>query len=189
MDEAGHAGVPSDGDLARVVSGGGSDATEAEAELFRRLAPRVRLYGLRHLRDPAAADDLVQEVFVLTLEQLRAGRVREPDRLASFVFGTCRLVVRNLRRGQKRREDLLDRFAGVFPRRAETDLLLLDQNRLRACLEGLGPRERTVLVLTFFAEQPSSEIGARLSLSSENVRTIRRRAFVSLRDCVLGTAA
>jgi RNA polymerase sigma factor (sigma-70 family) len=98
-------------------------------------------------------------------------------------------VVRNLRRGRKRREGLLDRFAGVFPRRAEPDLLLLDRDRLRACLEGLAPRERTVLVLTFFAEQASSEIGTRLSLSSENVRTIRRRAFVSLRDCVVGAGA
>lgn len=189
MEEGGPADVASDGDLARRVSASGADAAEAEAELFRRLAPRVRLYGLRHLRDPAAADDLVQEVLMLTLERLRAGRVREPDRLASFVLGSCRLVVRNLRRGVQRREGLLDRFAAVFPRRTEPDLILLDEGRLRACLEGLAPRERTVLVLTFFAEQPSSEIGARLSLSSENVRTVRRRAFVRLRDCVLGTAA
>jgi hypothetical protein len=28
---------------------------EAEAELFRRMAPRIRLYGLRHFRDAAAA--------------------------------------------------------------------------------------------------------------------------------------
>jgi len=189
MDEGGRVDVPSDGDLARRVSASGADAAEAEGELFRRLAPRVRLYGLRHLREPAAADDLVQEVLMLTLERLRARRVREPDRLASFVLGTCRLVVRNLRRGVQRREALLDRFADVFPSRTEPDLLLLDEGRLRACLEGLAPRERAVLVLTFFAEQPSSEIGARLSLSSENVRTVRRRAFVRLRDCVLGPAA
>jgi RNA polymerase sigma-70 factor (ECF subfamily) len=189
MQAGGPADVASDGDLARRVSASGADAAEAEAELFRRLGPRVRLYGLRHLRDPAAADDLVQEVLMLTLERLRAGRVREPDRLASFVLGTCRLVVRNLRRGVQRREALLDRFADVFRSRTEPDLVLLDQDRLRACLEGLAPRERTVLVLTFYAEQPSREIGARLSLSSENVRTVRHRAFVRLRDCVLGTAA
>jgi RNA polymerase sigma factor (sigma-70 family) len=81
---------------------------------------------------------------------------------------------------------LMNRFADVFPRRAEPDPLLLDQARLRQCLEQLTPRDRTVLVLTFYAEQPSSEIGARLSLSSENVRTVRHRAFVRLRDCVVG---
>lgn len=33
---------------------------EAEAELYRRLAPRARLYGLRHLRNSHAAQDLMQ---------------------------------------------------------------------------------------------------------------------------------
>jgi len=186
MDEAGTRRPESDGELALRVAAGGADAGAAETELYRRLAPRVRLYGLRHLRDAAAADDLVQEVLVLMLERLRAGRVREPDRLASFVLGTCRLVVRNHRRGTRRREGLLDRFAGVFPHRAEPETLLLDRDRLRDCLARMAKRERTVLVLTFYAEQASGEIAARLGTSPENVRTVRHRAFGRLRDCVKG---
>jgi RNA polymerase sigma-70 factor (ECF subfamily) len=46
-----------DAELAAAVSRGDG---AAEAELYRRLAPRVRLYGLRHLRDRHAAADLVQ---------------------------------------------------------------------------------------------------------------------------------
>jgi RNA polymerase sigma-70 factor (ECF subfamily) len=176
----------SDGDLARRVAAAGAGAPEAEGELCRRLAPRVRLYGLRHLRDPAAADDLVQEVLVLTLERLRAGRVRDPDRLASFVLGACRLVVRNQRRGRRRREDLLGRFASAFPREVTPDTVGLDRARLRHCLGRLAERERTVLVLTFCAEQPSAEIATRLGTSPENVRTVRHRAFARLRNCVKG---
>jgi RNA polymerase sigma-70 factor, ECF subfamily len=186
MDEA---SADSDGTLARRVAFGAEGAPEAEAELFRRLAPRVRLYGLRHLRDAAAADDLVQEVLVLMLERLRAGRVREPDRLASFVLGTCRLVVRNHRRGRKRREGLLDQFAAVFPRHAEPDSLSLDHHRVRDCLERLAERERTLLVLTFYLEQPSAEIAVRLGLRPDNVRTLRHRAVARLRDCVTGAEA
>jgi RNA polymerase sigma-70 factor (ECF subfamily) len=189
MDEAGSSGADSDGELARRVAAAGDGAAEAESELCRRLAPRVRLYGLRHLRDAAAADDLVQEVLVLTLQRLRARRVREPDRLASFVFGACRLVVRNMRRGRRRREGLLDRFAPAFPRQAEPDTLALDEGRLRECLSRLAERERTVLVLTFYAEQPSAEIAAQLGLSAENVRAVRHRAFGRLRQCVRGAAA
>jgi RNA polymerase sigma-70 factor (ECF subfamily) len=189
MHQALGGGEASDGELARRVAAGGRGAAEAESELCRRLAPRVRLYGLRHLRDAAAADDLVQEVLVLTLERLRAGRVRDPDRLASFVFGACRLVVRNLRRGRRRREDLLGRFAFTFPQTTTPDALALDRGRLRECLARLAERERTVLVLTFYAEQPSAEIAARLGTSPENVRTVRHRAFGRLRDCVKGADA
>jgi RNA polymerase sigma-70 factor (ECF subfamily) len=182
-------GGASDGDLARRAVAGGAGAAEAEAELCRRLAPRVRLYGLRHLRDAAAADDLVQEVLVLTLERLRAGRLRDPDRLGSFALGACRLVVRNQRRGRRRREALLDRFAFDFARATAPHTLGLDSSRLRDCLARLAERERTVLVLTFYAEQPSAEIAARLGTTSENVRTVRHRAFGRLRDCVTGRAA
>ena len=61
----------------------GPDAA-AEVGLFHRMAPRIRLYGLRHLRDREAAEDLVQNVLIVTLEALRAGRLREGDRLAFF---------------------------------------------------------------------------------------------------------
>jgi len=183
------AGLESDPELALRVARGGADAGAAETELYRRLAPRVRLYGLRHLRDPAAADDLVQEVLLLTLERLRAGRVRELDRLASFVLGACRLVVWNQRRGRSRRADLLARHAGEFASRTEPDLLRLDLGRLRDCLSRLAARERAVLVETFYEERPSAAIASRLGITSENVRTVRHRAFARVRDCVRGAEA
>jgi len=186
VERAGVDAAASDGELAKRVAAGGDGAREAEAELFRRLAPRARLYGLRHLRDAGAADDLVQQVLLVTIERLRAGRVRKPEQLASFVLGACRLAVRNERRGRGRREGLLQRFAADFPRRAEPEPPSLDRRRLGECLGRLGLRERTVLVLTFYAELPSAEIAARLGLSADNVRTVRHRAFARLRDCVTG---
>src|SRR5215831_13731290 len=80
-----------DGALARrIATAGAVPDSAAETELYRRLAPRVRLFGLRHLREPHAAADLVQQVLLMTLERLRAGEVREPERIASFVLGACR---------------------------------------------------------------------------------------------------
>ena len=55
----------SDADLAQRIAAG---YREAEAEVCRRMAPRIRLYGLRHLRSAAAADDLVQQVLLKTIE-------------------------------------------------------------------------------------------------------------------------
>lgn len=174
-----------DAELARLVMGGSApEASAAEEELCRRLGPRLRLYGLRHLRDHAAAEDLAQEVLVLTLERLRAGRLRDPERLASFAFGACRLVARNLRRGIRRRQDLMGRFGASLPTTVEPDLSALGHRRLRPCLEGLEPRQQTVLVLTFYSELDSSHIARELALTSENVRAIRHRALARLRDCL-----
>jgi RNA polymerase sigma-70 factor (ECF subfamily) len=81
----------------RIAAAGAGIDSAAETALYRRLAPRVRLYGLRHLRDPHAAHDLVQQVLLMTLERLRAGRLRDPERVASFVLGMCRMVVLEIR--------------------------------------------------------------------------------------------
>src|SRR5580765_2249648 len=85
---------------------------EAEVEMCRRMGPRIRLYGLRHLRSPSAADDLVQQVLLRVLEALRGARLREPDKLAQFVLGTCRMTVLELRRSSYRQEELLATFGG-----------------------------------------------------------------------------
>src|ERR1700750_541263 len=90
---------PSDGDLARAVATRKPmDAGAAESELYRRFAPRVRLYGLRHLRDEDAALDLVQQVMLVTIEKLRSGSVREVDQIASFVLGVSRTMVKDQKR-------------------------------------------------------------------------------------------
>ncbi len=156
----------------------------AEAALYRRLAPRVRLYGLRHLRDPHAAADLVQQVLLVTLQQLRAGTLREPERLASFIFGTCRRVVLDLRRTGARRERLLRTYEADVPTGVPADEPQLDQARLLGCLERLSERERSVLVLSFVDDQPAQRVATALDLSEGNVRVIRHRALQRLRGCM-----
>lgn len=162
----------------------GIDAA-AEAELCRRLAPRVRLYGLRHLRDEAAAADLMQQVMILTIERLRAGSLREPERLASFVFGICRMTVLDQRRGAARRERLLETYGeALLP--PEAPLPDLDHERLAHCLERLPERERTVLLLSFYDDLPADALARELDLSPANLRVIRHRGLARLRACVTG---
>ena len=177
-----------DGALARRITDAGSTPdSAAESELYRRLAPRVRLYGLRHLRDRHGAADIVQNVLLMTLEQLRAGRIREPERIGSFVLGSCRMTVLEMRRGTRRREALLETYGDADVTFEAPESALLDGDRLARCLAALTERERSVVVLTFFADRDADDVGAELSISSGNVRVIRHRALSRLRACVEGS--
>ena len=90
-----------DGVVARAVAATDADeATAAETELYRRFAPRVRLFGLKHLADRSAADDLAQQVMLVVITRLRAGEIREPDQIGSFILGTSRMMVAGQRRGR-----------------------------------------------------------------------------------------
>lgn len=182
--QAGSAAGPEALVARRIAEAAPGESQAAEAELYRLLAPRVRRYGLRHLRDPHAAADLVQHVMTLTIEQLRDGRVREPERVLSFVLGTCRMTVMDQRRTEQRRADLLQRYADAVPQADAAMAPRLDHTKVADCLERLTERERAVLVLTFYEEASSDEVGAQLGLAPGNVRVIRHRGIANLRRCV-----
>jgi RNA polymerase sigma-70 factor, ECF subfamily len=174
-----------DSELAqRIASAGARRDAEAEAELCRRFAPRIRLYGRRHLRSDAAAADLVQDVLILTLQKLRAGDLREHDKIASFILGTSRQVVIDGRRAGQRREHILETFTAELPELAEDSHEALDVDRLGHCLERLAERERSVLVMSFYDDRPADEVGAALGISPGNVRVIRHRGIDRLRLCI-----
>ena len=176
-----------DSDLVHRIGIGKVDPV-AEAELCRRMAPRIRLYGLRHLRDRHAADDLVQQVLITTLEALRARRLRESNKLASFVLGTCRMTVLDLRRNTQRKQSLLERFGAEMLAPTPPSTPGLDQEQLTHCVQRLNERERAVVVMTFYDEQTGGDVARFLGVSEANVRVIRHRAIHQLRAC-MGVAA
>jgi RNA polymerase sigma-70 factor (ECF subfamily) len=170
-----------DAELARRIAGPARDAA-AEAELARRFAPRIRLYGLKHLRDEERARDLVQSVLLSVLESVRMGKLDDPELVDRFVLGTARnLALRAGRTEQRARsiEDAdLDRVA-VLP---ATDAL--DAAALEPCLEALDARGRAVLYLTFNREKSAEEIARALDTTAGNVRVLRHRAVAQLRGCL-----
>jgi RNA polymerase sigma-70 factor, ECF subfamily len=171
---------PSDAELARLIAAAGASAQQAEGALFERYAGRVRLYGRKHLRSDAAADDLVQQVMLRLLEAVRAGRVDDPSKLSSFIFGTCRNVSWDLQRSDQRqrrleREHELLVTESSMPEHSERDVV-----QLIRCLAELPERESRVLRMSFMEDRPAEDIAERLGLSTGNVRVIRCRALAKL---------
>jgi RNA polymerase sigma-70 factor (ECF subfamily) len=173
-----------DGDIARAIATAPPGAAQAEeSELYRRFASRVRLYGLKHLRDDAGAEDLAQEVLLVTIERLRAGEVRNPDEIGSFILGTSRMLAESVKRKTRRRERLTAQFHAP-DLYAEPSVASGDIAAVERCLHLLAERDRRVLVLTFYAEKASSEIAEELAVTRTVVRVARHRALERLRACV-----
>ena len=178
--------ILTDGQLARGIAsafacGAGRDP-DAEGELCRRFAPRIRLYGLRHLGDDDRARDLVQAVLIVMLEALRAGRVEQPDHLDRFVLGTCRNVASHVRRTDARAQptpasELDVQWVPPDAERFETIALF-------HCIAELEARARAVIRLSFHEERSADEIGTLLGTTPGNVRVLRHRAIAALRACL-----
>lgn len=170
-----------DGELVRRIAGGGLDAGRAEEALCRRFAPRIRLYGLRHLRDEDRARDLVQTVLLGVIEACRAGRVAEADKVDRYVLGTCRNAAGRMRETEARTRPLEGEADIAGP--AGVTMEVIDRRRLTRCLAELESRAARVLMLSFQEERTAEEIAAQLAMAPGNVRVVRHRALAALRRC------
>lgn len=169
--------------LIAQIAGGGDGARAAEAALCRRYAPRIRLYGGRHLRDPDAARDLTQIVLLGVVEAARAGRVREPEHLERFILGICRNTAIRLRQKADRIVPLEDdHLARLLV--SEDDPEVGDDKALAGCLETLDARARSVVLLAYREDRSADEIAAALAITAGNARVIRHRALAALRSCL-----
>jgi len=181
----------SDAELVRTIAAlrldGGSradDGRKAEAELCRRFAPRIRLYGLRHLRDEERARDLVQAVLLAVLVAVRTGRIDDIERIDRFVLGTCRNTSMRMRdvdaRAKLASHEELD--VAVFLEDTE----FIESGALVRCMAALDARSRVVVMESFFEERSADEIAQALETTAGNVRVVRHRAIASLRRCIDG---
>jgi RNA polymerase sigma-70 factor (ECF subfamily) len=170
-----------DADLVRAIAARADDAPAAEAELCRRFAPRIRLYGLRHLRDEDRAADLVQAVLLALLQAARAGRIADPDRVDRFMLGTSRNVAHRMRETDARSAGDAALAAVVAP---DEPLERIDAAALVRCMRALDDRARQVVMLSFNEDRSADEIAALLAISSVNVRVLRHRSVAALRRCL-----
>ena len=171
-----------DSELVRAIAARAPDAPDAEAELCRRFAPRIRLYGLRHLRDEDRARDLVQAVLLAVLQAARAGRIDDPERVDRFMLGTSRNVAQRMRETEARTTGDDAALAGIAAPADEHERV--DATALARCFAVLDERGQQVVRLSFIEERPSDEIAARLAISTANVRVLRHRAIAALRRCL-----
>jgi RNA polymerase sigma-70 factor, ECF subfamily len=173
-----------DADLARRIACPGRDGA-AEAELCRRFAPRIRLYGLKHLRDEERARDLIQSVLLAVLERLRRGSLDEPEHVDRFVLGTCRNLALQARHADARAVptelEKLDLVA-VLPDAGA----VVDVAAMHRCVARLDARARVVLNLSFVREKSADDIARALETTPGNVRVLRHRAIAQLRRCLDG---
>jgi RNA polymerase sigma-70 factor (ECF subfamily) len=167
--------------LARKIEQGDR---EAEAELARQFYVRVRPMASVQLRWSDAAVDIAQETIVEALEALRAGRLREPEKLPAFVLGIARNLINNHKRKEAQSRGVRER-PPTRPVDADPALTRLDEQQrtlVRAALARLSSVDRRILLLTLVEDRTPREIAPLVGLTPEVVRTRKSRAVKALAD-------
>lgn len=164
--------------VARIRDG---DAA-AESELVRAFELRIYTMAVMKTRDPEAARDLAQDALLAVLGALRAGELREPTKLAAFVWGTARNVINDhLRRSSRNTASPLPpELPGRDPSPHQV-LEAEERTRLvQRALAALEAKDREILLLTLVDGRTPAEIAALLDLSPQVVRARKSRALKKL---------
>jgi len=183
-----------DHDTARLVTRIQAGDKQCFGDLYMRYFDRVYSYLRIALDDEHGAEDATQQVFLKVMEALpRYERRSQPFRAWLFT------IVRNhaIRQLEKRaRLDLVDPvelntnhegIEDVGPR-GITALSWVTDRELVMLVERLPVAQRQVLLLRFMMDMTTSDIGAVLGRSTDDVRALQSRAlrFLESRLTALG---
>ncbi len=148
----------------------------AEESFARHFHPRLLAMCRVRLRDDALAQDLAQDSLLASLEALRKGSLRDPEKLAAFVHGVARNTINNYfrrRQAQPDQEELRDEMrVAVMPNPEETGRRAAVEREIAA----LDPLDRRILQMTLVGGLKPGEIASRLNLSGDVVRQRKLRA-------------
>ena len=156
---------------------------DAEEELFRRYKDGVAIIIGRIVHNESATEDLSQETFRISLEKIRDGGLREPERLSGFICGVARNIaidyIRKMRRSTNQEEIInAEQIRDPQPDQLEQ---LWRKERAEIVRQLIGEikvdRDREVLSRYYIGEEDKDQICAALGLTSHQFNSVIFRAL------------
>jgi RNA polymerase sigma-70 factor (ECF subfamily) len=157
----------------------------AEEELARAFYPRALVLLRRRIRDRERARELASDVVMAVICALREGRVREPEKLAAYVLGTVRNLVRCHFRAARPELPLeLARDVAGAPDPLELALRAARACRLEDAIESLKHDDRVIVRLGLLEGWRSTELARLLGLSHDATRARKSRVLRRLQHAL-----
>lgn len=159
----------------------------AESELVERYR-RGLIFMLRELcRDHARAEDLAQEALAKAIEKLRAGELRETEKLPGYIRGIARhLLLAERRRRVNRPAPGVDQIAPPADPSPDAETLIgrqQDASLVRHLLAGLEPeRDREILLRFYLREESKEALCEEFALSRAHFSRVLHRARARFRQ-------
>jgi RNA polymerase sigma-70 factor, ECF subfamily len=153
----------------------------AMEELYRVFSKGIRFYLCRQLGSQDL-DDRVHDCFLIVIQAIRRGDIREPERLMGFV----KTIVRRQIAGhievavQNRRQQVdLETSGPIRDRRLdpESEAVGKQQDQIAASvLKGISKRDREILTRFYLEEQSQEQICREMNLTETQFRLLKSRA-------------
>ena len=165
-------------DLVAQIKAGEDSGMEQLYKLFSR---GIRYYLCRQL-GPQELEDKVHDTFLIVVNAIKRGDLREPERLMGFVRTVVRRqVAAYIEQAVHTRREQTDLESGVTvidrTQNPEREAMARQKAELmRSALDALSARDREILVRFYLQEQPQEQICREMSLNETQFRLMKSRA-------------
>ena len=155
--------------------------TDGMAELYELFSKGIRFYLCRQL-GPQELDDKVHDTFVVVVQAIRRGELREPQRLMGFVRTIVRRQVAahidKVVHDRRDQQDMESTVRIADPRGNPEDAAIFRQRNelIQKVLKELGIRDREILTRFYLREQSQEQICTEMCLSETQFRLLKSRA-------------
>jgi RNA polymerase sigma-70 factor (ECF subfamily) len=155
--------------------------TDGMEELYQLFSKGIRFYLCRQL-GLQELEDKVHDTFVVVVQAIRRGDLREPQRLMGFVRTIVRRqVAAHIDRAVHTRREQLDMDASMHiadPGGSPLESAIFQQRAalLQRVLEELGERDREILKRFYLMEQSQDKICSEMALTETQFRLLKSRA-------------
>jgi len=165
-------------DLVRRIQVGDQTAME---ELYKVFARGIRFYLCRQLGGQEL-DDRVHDSFLIVVQAIQRGELREPERLMGFVRTIVRRqIAASIDKAVHRRRDEVDMDSvirlvdvGCNP---ERDAISQEKTEvMTGVLRCMAARDREILTRFYLREQPQNQICDEMELTETQFRLLKSRA-------------
>jgi RNA polymerase sigma factor (sigma-70 family) len=163
--------------VAQVKSG----EDEGMEQLYKLFSRGIRYYLCRQL-GPQELEDKVHDTFLIVVNAIRRGDLREPERLMGFVRTVVRRqVAAYIEQAVHNRREQADLETGVAvadrKQNPEQEAMLRQKSELmKSALNALSQRDRDILVRFYLHEQPQDQICKEMELTETQFRLLKSRA-------------
>ena len=155
--------------------------TDGLEELYRMFSKGIRFYLCRQL-GPQELDDKVHDTFVVVVQAIRRGELREPERLMGFVRTIVRrLVAAHIDQVVHTRRDQMDlelsmRIADPAENPEQTAMFRERAELIQWVLDELSVRDREILTRFYLEEEGQDQICSEMALTDTQFRLLKSRA-------------
>jgi RNA polymerase sigma-70 factor (ECF subfamily) len=150
-------------------------------ELYNVFAKGIRFYLCRQL-GPQELDDKVHDAFLVVVQAIRRGELREPERLMGFVRTVVRRqVAAHIEKMVQHRRDHTELESSVsvpdpHDNPEENAVFLQRAKLIQHVLQELSGKDREILPRFYLYEQSQNQICAEMNLTETQFRLLKSRA-------------